>query len=43
VAKKAKARSTKKSLKPRDLAPRGGSAKIKGGAVGPCFGKIKGK
>lgn len=35
MAKKAKARTAKKSLKPKDLTARKGAA-VKGGAVGPC-------
>ena len=42
MAKKAEARRAKKPLKPRDLTARKGSA-VKGGGVGPCFGKIKEK
>ena len=36
MAKKAKSKRGKKSLKAQDLAPRGEAAKVKGGAVGPC-------
>ena len=39
----AKAKSQRKSLKAKDLPARGASAKVKGGGVGPCFGKIKNK
>ena len=36
LAKKAKDKRSKKALKPKDL-PTRGAAKVKGGAVGPCF------
>jgi hypothetical protein len=36
MAKKASSKRGKKALKARDLAPRSGAAKVKGGAVGPC-------
>ena len=38
MAKKAKARRAKKSLKPRDLTARKGAA-VKGGITGPCARK----
>ena len=40
----AKAQSKRKSLKAKDLSARRDQAgKVKGGGVGPCFGKIKNK
>jgi hypothetical protein len=36
MAKKPASKRGKKALKAKDLAPRGESAKVKGGAVGPC-------
>ena len=38
MSKKAKARKTTKSLKPRDLTARKGSG-VKGGITGPCARK----
>ena len=40
----ARAKSKRKSLKAKDLSARREQAgKVKGGGVGPCFGKIKEK
>ena len=40
----AKVTRKRKSLKAKDLSARGDHAgKVKGGGVGPCFGKIKNK
>jgi hypothetical protein len=40
----AKAKSKRKSLKAKDLSARRDQAgKVRGGGVGPCFGKVKGK
>jgi hypothetical protein len=39
-----KAKNKRKSLKAKDLSARGDQArKVKGGGVGPCFGKDKSK
>lgn len=41
MAKKEKSNPGKKTLKLKDLSARGEGAKVKGGAVGPCFDRNK--